>query len=197
MNNNSSKIGLFPGGDGVNNYGWFDWLKGELLQSKRDVYIAEAQIISPVERAKILTAAHPVKQNSLLVGHSFGALTVMKMVEQISVTINGVVLVDPSVKESLTVPWSEGEDHHRVSYLESWDWAIDFAKIRTRVGKIIILSDTELGRLMKNWTAVHRDVYAKELGAELRVLKGMQKHFSAKEEPEVLKAVLDILENPV
>lgn len=46
---------------------------------------------------------------------------------------------------------------------------------------------------MKNWTSVHRDVYAKELGAELRVVDGVQKHFSAKEEPAVLKAVLDIL----
>lgn len=177
----------------MNDYAWFGWLKQELVETGRDVYIAEAKIINPVQRAKVLSAAHELSERSVLVGHSFGALTVMKMVENHQGNVSGMVLADPSVRDSFTVPWPEDEEH-RVPYLESWDWVINFAKIREKVGKIIILSDTELGGLMKNWTAVHRDVYAKELWAELRLVDAVKKHFSAKVEPEVLKAVLDILE---
>lgn len=126
MNKINSEIGIFPGGDGLNDYGWFDWLKEELVKSKREAYIAEAQIINPIERANVLAAAHPLTERSLLVGHSFGALTVMKMIESTQGNINGVVLVDPSVKDAFTVPWPEGEEH-RVPYLESWDWQINFA----------------------------------------------------------------------
>ena len=187
---------ILPGGDGTNNYGWFNWLKKEIEEKALGTaIICETEIISPIERAKLLASQYILDHNTVIVSHSFGALAAIKWVEIVGRHIAGLVLIDPSVKISFEAPWVEelaAEDHNRLLYLESWNWEMELPIVKRYVDKIIILSDQHPESIINNrWPGEHAN-YAKELGALLIETTGEEMHFYAEQEPEVLKAVMKI-----
>ncbi|MEK7103693.1 MAG: alpha/beta hydrolase, partial [Patescibacteria group bacterium] len=184
---------ILPGGDGANDYGWFDWLKQELeKQGYKNVTIATASILSPADRAKYYESQYILDKNSVLVGHSFGALAAMKWIEQSNISIHGLLLVDPSVKCAFEEPWEEDEEQ-RLPYLNSWDWQMDLKKVRGLVKRKRIIGCEILGTKNPNRRNVHEEIYAQQLDAPYIFTCGQLQHFSGKEEPIVLENLLALL----
>lgn len=184
---------ILPGGDGRNDYGWFNWLKKELENRGHTAMICEEYIMSPAKRAEVFVEKYPVDENTIIIGHSSGGPTAIKWLENISRVIHGLVLVDPGEKNQLLEPWEE-DDALRIAFLTSWDWQMDFERARSKIEKCIVLSDENLcakNKHKKREEGIKE--YAEQLGAEYISLKPEKQHFCAEREPSVLDAATRII----
>ena len=179
---------ILPGGDGRNDYGWFDWLKKELEDRGHEATICEEYILSPAKRAEVFAKKYPLDDLTIIIGHSFGALAAVKWVEYAKQNIHGLILVDPSIKDAFEIPWEEDEEM-RLPSLESWDWQMDLPLVKSRIDACILLSDEQLAAKRKNWEHKQREM-VEQLGAEFIFLKAEKQHFCAEQEPSVLDAAL-------
>lgn len=189
------KIYILPGGAGLNNYGWFDWLKKELQKiGYNNVTIISSNRVNPQRRAEVISKRYSLDENTVLVGHSFGALAAMKWSEQTKQKIYGLVLIDPSTKLGLRnyPPKNKREKDSNTKYLTSWGWQINMNVISKLVKRKIILSEDKLNEVIKDWRKSHKS-YAKDLKAKFFHSQGKQIHFNGRQEPEVLKIVKLIL----
>lgn|GEM_PF-53060 len=184
---------ILPGGDGTNDYGWFDWLKKVLERQGHEVYLCEERVLSPEKRALMLLKKHPLTQNTIIVGHSFGALTALKWVEMAEKNIQGLILADPSVRAAFLLPWDKDEDQ-RIHYLESWDWHMNLEKVRSKIQQCIILSDEKLcAGNSKREDALKE--YAERLHAHYISLKPEKQHFCSDREWAVIDAIYEVIED--
>ena len=186
---------IIPGGDGINDYGWFNWLRGVLEAQGNAATICDEQILSPATRAELFLDKYPVDEKTIIIGHSFGALAAMKWAELIASSICGLILLDPSVKDTFEEPYSGGlTESDRRQYLESWAWKFDLSKAKSHIQKCIILSDEQLVGKRRNWEAVHQE-YVAQLGATYLSVKGEKEHFCNHREAAVLDAILALFES--
>lgn len=181
---------ILPGGDGRNDYGWFNWLKKELEDRGHEATICEEYIMSPAKRAEVFLTKYPLDERTIIVGHSFGALAAIKWVEYSTRYIHGLILVDPSIKDAFETPWEQDEEM-RVSFLESWDWQMDLSLVRSRIAMCTILSDEQLAAKRKNWESKQRAM-VEQLGAQFILLKAQKQHFCAEQEPSILAAAIEL-----
>lgn len=205
MNKNSSPqlkkyltIYILPGGAGVDKGGWPSWLKKELNKlGFNKTYVCNLRNNNPRLRAIALSKKYSLDRNTVIVGTSLGALTAIKWLEYKKKTIYGLLLVDPSVHFLLELAWKE-ERNLKVSkelekYLKSWSWKLNLPLAAGFSKRRVILSEVATNKKFPGWLKAHRE-YSKLLNSSLKVASGKKSHFTSKKEPEILKALLKIIQ---
>lgn len=196
---------ILPGGAGRNDDYWYSWLARELRRRRVPVQILSQNRLDPGVRARQLQGRFFLTPDTILVGHSFGGLVAMKWLELAKQPIAGLLLVDVSVRASFAqaVPQAllneqkttraKAELKRRMrEYLHSWNWNINYSQVRKFAKRKLVLSEQRTGKLFSTWKPGHLKL-AKAIGARLQVSAGRQRHFTAGQEPEVLRALLSLL----
>lgn len=181
---------ILPGGDGRNDYGWFNWLKKELEDRGHEATICEEYIMSPEKRAEVFVREYSLDERSIIVGHSSGGPAAIKWIENVDQNIYGLLLVDPGTKLELLAPWEKDNDM-RISFLECWDWQMDFSKVRSQIKRRIILADKNLCLRIQGKEEGLLE-YSRELDTTLTRLKPEKQHFCAEQEPSVLTRAIEL-----
>lgn len=177
---------ILPGGDGRNDYGWFNWIKKQLEGRGHEATICEEYIMSPAKRAEAFIVKYPLDENTIIIGHSSGGPAAIKWIENADQNTYGLVLIDPCNKQELLSPW-EKENDMRIAFLECWDWQMDFSKARAQIKKCVILVDENLCQKIKGKEEGLLE-YSRELDTQLTRLKPEKQHFCAEQESSVLAA---------
>jgi len=171
---------LLHGFDGNSDGIFFPWLKKEL--EKRGLKYQCPNLPNPQkptedEQVKFVLENCQFDQNTILFGHSLGAVVAMKVLEKLPIKIAGLVLAG-----CFTNP--DFKDRPR-PFHKTFSWEFDFKKIRNNCGSIIILSDPndyavyfEQGKLLQ-----------KELSGNLIEQGGIKPHFTNEQEPIILQVL--------
>ncbi|MDA2935966.1 alpha/beta hydrolase [Patescibacteria group bacterium AH-259-L05] len=166
---------------------WFPWLKQKL--EDRGFIVTVPQMPNTLTPdfnewlSYIQEVAGRVDNNTYLVGHSLGVITILRFLESLDTgqKIGGAVLVSgfselPSPVDHL--PWLH-------DFVEK---SVNYVKIKERVGKIIVIhSDNDHLVPLESG-----EILRKLLGAELIVVPHAG-HFLVRESPLILKNVLKII----
>ncbi|MFH1200901.1 MAG: class I tRNA ligase family protein, partial [bacterium] len=157
---------------------FFPWLKKELEKVN---FKYQAPILpnpsNPTEEEQVNFVLKNCKfdSNTILLGHSLGAVVAMKVLEKLDKKIAGLVLVGGFVEHNF-------KDRPR-PFDKTFKWKFDFNKIKKQVGFVRILSDLadyavpiEQGRIL-----------AKKLNGTLIEKTGEKPHFTNDKEPLILK----------
>ncbi len=159
---------------------FFPWLKRELEKTGAEVIIpALPDSAQPTEEDQVghVLKNIPINEQTVLFGHSLGAVVAMKVVEKVKTNVAGLVLAGGFTKPRF-------KDHER-SFTDTFSWNFDFATIRKKAGFITILSST-------NDYAVpieEGQALARTLNAPLVETQTRGGHFTGKEEPVILNAL--------
>lgn len=162
--------------DGV----FFPWLKAE-LESKGLIYQAPAlpEASNPREEEQVNYVLQNCRfdENTVLFGHSLGAVVALKVLEKLPNKIAGLVLAGGFISPDF-------KDRPR-PFHDTFNWKFDFKKIKNNTGFVTILSDP-------NDYAVYFEqgkILQKELGANLIEAAGQKPHFTNVSEPLILQAL--------
>jgi len=172
---------LLHGFDGNNEGVFFPWLKSS-LEAKGIKYQApnlpNSSAPTEAEQVDYVLKNCSFDKNTVLFGHSLGGVVAMKVLEKIQHKIAGLVLAG-----TFTTP--DFKDRPR-PFHNSFNWNFDYEIMKQKTGFIKILSDPsdfavyfEQGKLLKQ-----------KLGGVLWETKGKQPHFTASEEPIILRALM-------
>ncbi len=175
------KFVLLHGFTGTPDECFIPWLKSELEQRGHEVVApALPNTNEPTEAEWIQTAlsATTYDENTILCGHSLGAVTALKVAEKLNKKIASLVLVggfvDPKFK-----------DHAR-NFEKKFDWKFDNKKIHENVGHVTILHD-------RNDEAIslqQAERLGETLGLPINIVEAQDSHFCGVREPEILKVIL-------
>lgn len=148
----------------------------------------------PLERKQVEYVVKNIMFNerTILIGHSLGGVVAMKTLEKLPSGIFGLGLVAPGGLEKQF--WTEDFEFDRRTgikkqYLRGFDFKYDFTQIRQKFKRCMILgSDNDAGYRLP-WMKY----LTKRLNGQLRMVHSRGFHFTATEEPEVLKMALDLV----
>ena len=169
-------------GDPTRNF--FPWL-GKELQKRGHVVIApkmpKGEYPNIQEQIEYVKKRIKLDENTVLLGHSLGAVVAMKAVESLSKPIHKLILAGGFAKPKF-------EDHSR-SFEGIFDWKFNFAKIKRNAPDIRILHDindkvVSLSRVKELRLA---------FGKEPILFEAESMHICGKREPVVLKNCVDSL----
>ncbi|MBI4049839.1 MAG: leucine--tRNA ligase [Candidatus Doudnabacteria bacterium] len=157
------------------------WVAKELRKAGFKVQIPQLpNPANPTEEEQVWHVLKNIEfdENTVLLGHSLGAVVAMKVLERLNIKIAGLVLVGGFVEHNF-------KDRPR-PFDKTFSWKFDFSKIRKKAGFVKILSSVddyavpiEQGRILHE-----------KLRGELVEIKGEKPHFTNTEEPVVLEALL-------
>ncbi len=177
---------LLHGYGGVPDEGFIPWLKKELetrgfrVQAPRLPHSDEKKANEKDDLE--LMAKLKLDANTVLVGHSLGAVVAMKAVEGLSQPIRKLVLVGGFLKP-------EFSDKRRKPIEANFTWRFDFDAIKKNVSEIKILQDANDGIVPLSRAQELQQV----LGGELVVFPAREEHVCGTEELVVLENVLDMV----
>ncbi|RJQ35225.1 NUDIX domain-containing protein [Candidatus Parcubacteria bacterium] len=153
------------------------WLKSELEKSGHEVVMPSLpNPDDPSEQEWVETAinATTYDENTVLVGHSLGAVTALKVVERLKKPIFRLVTVGGFANR-------EFKDKKR-PFEETWKWEFDGEKIRSKTKAITVLHDPKDHAIS--------DAQAKKLadllGVAVTTGTSTKSHFAGDKEPDVL-----------
>lgn len=178
-----------------NNTEFFPWLKNQLEHLGYKVQLPELPDTDmPLERKQVEYVVKNIMFNerTILIGHSLGGAVAMKTLEKLPSGIFGLGLVAPGGLEKQF--WTEDFEFDRRTgtkkqYLRGFDFRYDFTQIRPKLKRCIILgSDNDAGYRLP-WMKY----LTKRLNGQLKMVHSRGFHFTATEEPEVLKMALDLV----
>ena len=184
--NNKPNFVLLHGFGGSPHDDFFPWLKKSLEEKGWEV---QAPILpssnNPTEDEQVNFVLKNIKadQNTIILGHSLGAVVAMKVLEKLKSPIAGLVLAAGFLEPKF-------KDNER-PFANTFKWQFDFEKIRENVSTVKILS-------AKNDYAVPAEqgkALAKNLQVELLEVKAQADHFTAEQEPIVLKTLISLSMN--
>ncbi|HVX90532.1 MAG TPA: class I tRNA ligase family protein [Candidatus Paceibacterota bacterium] len=161
--------------------GYFPWVK-QVLEAQGAEVITPAlpQAKKPNEQdwVSAALAAADYDENTVLFGWSLGAVTALKVAEQLKSPIAKLVLaggfVDPEFK-----------DNPR-NFEETFSWDFDWRSIKANVGEIVILHDVNDPAV----SSEQADRIEQASGIAVRRVVAQDGHFDGDQEPEVLSALL-------
>jgi len=179
--NTKLKIVLLHGYSGTPEDNHQPWLRKELEKRGYEVVAPTLpNTNNPTEEEWVKTAlgATHYDENTIIFGHSLGAVTALKVAEKLERNIAGIVLaggfIDPEFKD------------HKRPFETTFTWEFDVEKIKDTAGFIHILHD-------KNDDAVSAD-QATRLGElfhlPVNTVEAKEEHFCGTEEPELLDEIL-------
>ena len=170
---------------------WYGWLRTQLNAKKKEINLDELVFVKPepslhapeigpsvAALRKVLGAGDAA--NTGIIGHSLGAQIALRMLAEKQggpikalLCVGGWLKLDQKAKMLKT-------------FLEQ---PFDEAAAKTHAGRIVnLFSKSDPNQMM--WEDVRKE-WEKRLGAEMRFVP-TPGHFSEKEEPDVLQAVLDV-----
>ncbi|MDE1967232.1 MAG: class I tRNA ligase family protein, partial [Patescibacteria group bacterium] len=180
MTKNKTRFVIIHGYGGSAGKNFIPWLKAELEKRGHDVETPELPNTKhPIESEQV---DHVLKncrldENTVVIGHSLGAVVAMKALMKLKKPISGLVLVAAAMDPK------HGKKHRE--YWEHFDFKFEYDLIRKLTGgKIAILSDSKEPQRRPYLKAL-----SDSLEARLVETTGVEEHFCADQEPEVLKAV--------
>jgi len=160
----------------------YPWLKIEL--EKRGYKVQVLKLLNPgqpndLEEAENVRKHCQLDENTVVIGHSFGGIVALRLLEQ-GVKLNRVVL--------FAAPFSGKflDGVERRSVTEAAQRGFNFSKIKQNCSDFTLLYDTQDTVVPMS----DGESFAKRLSALLIQKKSELPHFSAKQEPEVLSAAL-------
>ena len=171
---------LLHGFQGNSRSDFFPWLKAQLPQA--DTYVPDMLCTdnpqADVQASFVLQNYH-VDDKTVLFGHSFGAVTALRILENLDTPIKRLVLAAGFAQPGFL-------DHSRV-FDTTNSWNFDFEKIRSNVLDVIILRD-----LTDSAVSPDRAEYLKRmLGGRLIDVQAEGDHFSGAIEPSILSSLID------
>jgi len=180
---NKTRFVLIHGFEGSSHADFFPWLKTELEKRGHEVEVPELPNSSkPTETEQVnyvLKNCH-FDEQTVVIGHSLGAVVAMKALMKLNKPISGLVIVAAAVDPKFH---TDAEDSRPFDKEFSWDF--DYPLIRQLTGgKIAVLSDTR-----EDFRMPYLRDLAEKLPARLVETTAADEHFCAEKEPEILKAV--------
>jgi len=172
---------ILHGYTGRANKNFIPWLKEEL--EKKGYHVQSPQMPNtdnPTENEQVdyVVDNCQIDKDTIVVGHSLGAIVAMKMIIKIKKPIQGLVLVAAAMDPASQT--SESRLFHR-----TFNWDIDFNLLKKTAGFRIVLSD-----IAENKRINYLEKLANNLDAKLVVGLAAKEHFTAKEEPLILQTLL-------
>lgn len=161
------RVFILPGGAGRNDAYWYTWL------------------------ARQLQGRFSLDADTVVVGHSFGGLTALKWLEIAGQKVAGLVLIDTSVKKVFETPQNGKIEKIRQRYLESWNWKLDVRRAAGYARRGAVLSERRTEQTYAAWKPGQVE-FARALHCRLVSGLGRKQHFTARQEPLVLKTVLHV-----
>lgn len=181
---NKPNFVLLHGYGGSPEKDFFPWLKKELEKCGYRVQMpvlphSDKPMASEKNDMEALSQGVQINDNTVLLGHSLGAVVAMKALEQLDHPIRKLILVGGFLEPKF-------RDHDR-AFKDTFNWVFNFEKIKENANSIIILHD-------RNDVAIPVDQGQKlfdALGGTLLEPAPVKSHFNGDQEPSVLPAVLD------
>jgi predicted alpha/beta hydrolase family esterase len=180
------RVIIVHGWQGAPQEGWKPWLKQELQAAGFEVTIP---VMPHPDRPhpgawvqKLARTIHTPDQDTYLVGHSLGCITILRYLEVLGLParVGGAVLI-AGFASDLSRPGYNGE------LALFFTRPINWKHIKRHCGRIIAInSDND------PWvTPTNLQVFADKLGAQTRLMTGME-HFGQAKLPEARDAVLEL-----
>jgi len=172
---------LLHGWEGSPNRNFFPWLKSQLEAKGFEVQTpALPHPKDPVvaEQVEYILNNCKIDSNTVIVGHSFGGVVAMKLVEKLRSSIRSLVLAASFVENR----FKDGSTFDEYAH----DWKFDFNKIKKNSGQISYLCDVSDSVVFED----QADKIETLLGAQVQKFVAQEPHICGKEEPVVLEALL-------
>jgi leucyl-tRNA synthetase len=185
IKNDKPRFVVIHGYQGSSTSGWKPWFKKAL--EDRGYEVECPQLPNSEDPKEIEQVEHVLKnckfdENTVVIGHSLGCVVAQKVIMKLNKPISGLVLIASAVDSKF--PGAKKRSFHA-----NFNWDYDFDQIKKLTsGKISVLSDSK-----EPDRAPYLKQLAGQLGAWLVETTAVEKHFLAKEEPEVLKAVIPLV----
>lgn len=159
--------------------GFLPWLKSQ-LESKNyivnvpDMPNPEAPV--DTEQTKYVLEKCHINENTVVVGHSFGGIVALRLLEQGQKLKKLMLLATPATDHFL-----DGIERPTVS--DALKKGFDYNKIKVNCPEFVLLYD-ETDYVVPTSDAL---LFAENLGAKPKYVKAVGHHFSSEQEPEILK----------
>ena len=127
------------------------------------------------EQVKIAIEATDYDENTVLIGHSLGAVVAMKALQKMNKKIARLVLIAPTIDPAF--PGAEERPFHK-----TFKWDIDYELLKKLAPNRLLLSDLKEPEVRINYIR-H---LAPKLDAQLVETHATQEHFTGDKEPDVL-----------
>lgn len=179
---------IIHGWSGDSKYGFKPWLAEELKKQGHTVWSKDLPNTNNPnidEQVQYIldNVDFEIDKNTVLLGHSLGAVVIYKLLEKLNTKVAKVILVDPVVTTNLT----KGEIPE---VTKSCDWKFDWGKIKNSSEDFIILGDNSFSVIRKE----DLENLKGKVGGILKNVTPEKFHFSnhkeemITQEPEVLEA---------
>lgn len=177
---NDNNYVLLHGFTGSSKKNFHPWVKESLEKIGHKVFtpdLPNTDTPDAKEQAGFVLENVEFDEDTVLLGHSYGSVTALRVAEQLKKPIKRLVLVAGFAQPGF-------KDGKRV-FEETTDWNFDFEKIKSNVGEVIILraeNDTPV-------PAERADYLQEKLGGIIIDFKAEKDHARGLEEPVVLKSL--------
>ncbi len=139
----------------------------------------------PIESEQVETALSATEwnENTIVVGHSLGAIVAMKALLKSGKKIGGLILVAPALdpESAAKAPRTGLNKEFKKPFHETFDWNIDYEKIKTLTDRRVILSD-----LKEDHRVEYLRELSKKIDGQLVETTAVEEHFTGDTEPDVL-----------
>ncbi|MEM0465495.1 MAG: class I tRNA ligase family protein [Candidatus Pacearchaeota archaeon] len=162
---------------------FFPWLKKELENIGYKVNVPKlpnSSNPSVYEQTDYVLKNCDFDENTVLLGHSFGSVIALKVLEKLNKPIKKLILVAGFAQPGF-------KDKKR-NFEDTFDWKFDFQKIRSNVKEVIILR-AENDYAVKEERA---DFIKEKIGGTIFDFRAEKEHFTGDIEPAVLNNCLDV-----
>ncbi len=157
------------------------WLKAELEKRGHEVYIPDLPNTNhpdAEEQAKFVLDNFELDENTVLIGHSYGTVTALRILEQVKVPIYKYISVagfaEPKFLDKLR------------PFEETTNWNFDFPKIKNNVQEIVFLRASNDSAVPQE----RSDFLMKNLQGEIVDFTAEANHVCGEKEPVVLATAL-------
>ncbi len=133
------------------------------------------------EQAIAAAKAATIDSDTVIVGHSYGTVTALRLVEGLSAPVKKLVLVAGFAEPGLL--------DVTLNFESTTDWEFDFDRIKQNAKEIIVLRDTS-DTIVPSERA---DYLVAKLNAKLVDVKATEPHFCGADEPAIFNASQDSL----
>ncbi len=163
---------------------FFPWLKRELTQRNFSFVaplLPHPEAPTEAEQVNYVLQNVQFNENTVIFGHSLGAVVALKVAEKLARPIAGLVIAGGFLSPNF-------KDGSR-PYEKDFTWEFDFEKIRKNVGFIRILSDlNDRSVPLEEGQKLHH-----ALDGRLREAIAETPHFTGAKEPKILETMLPLI----
>ncbi len=166
---------------------FFPWLKQKLEKIGFSVYAPELpHPAEPIieEQINFLLKNYSFDSNTVLITHSLGGVTAMKLLPRLKIRIKKLVMIAPPLR----LEFLDGK--RRESLERATDWKFNFVAIKKAAEGIVVIQDINDSIVPSS----HPEEIAKNLGAELKKVVAPAPHFNCAESIDILGEVMPAVE---